>query len=224
MRAYVQVDESEVRPAVDLEIEINTKNDVMRERYLLGAKLVGKYGFPQLPAVTVHMENLIAVPFNLASKERNPKECICHFFLDDMQFERVWNNPAKYVPVLENFKYVCAPDFSFYETMPLAMQVWQVYRSRALAWWLLIHGVNVVPVAGWSDRPSFDWCFDGLPCGSSIAVSSTGCHRGDAPEVFRTGCAAALDRLPGSRLILFGDPVPGVDASGCLPGFASRFR
>lgn len=193
---------------MDMEISVNTKNDVMRERFLLGAKLTGKYGFPQLPAVIVHADGLRSVPFNLALKERNPKECICHFFIDDMQFERVWNNPDKYIPALQNFKYVCAPDFSFYEDMPLSMQIWQVYRSRALAWYLLINGVNVVPVAGWSNAASFGWCFDGLPQQSSIALSSVGCVRADlSKRCFSAGYSELIERVNGARVVLFGEKI-----------------
>lgn len=193
---------------MDMEISVNTKNDVMREHFLLGAKLTGKYGFPQLPAVIVHADGLRSAPFNLALKERNPKECICHFFIDDMQFERVWNNPDKYIPALQNFKYVCAPDFSFYEDMPLSMQIWQVYRSRALAWYLLINGVNVVPVAGWSDAGSFEWCFDGLPQQSSIAISSVGCARDDlSKRCFSAGYSELIERVNGARIILFGEKI-----------------
>lgn len=103
--------------------EINTINDVIRERYLYGSELDGKYGFPKLPTVNADLTGVKAVPFNLAQRELNPRNSVCHFFIDDHRFERLWNNPEKYFRILENFRYVCTPDFSFYDGMPLAMKI-----------------------------------------------------------------------------------------------------
>lgn len=61
--------------------KINTANDVIRERYIYGAEIVGKYGFPQLPVCNPNLSGVKAVPFNLANKEREPKKAVCHFSL-----------------------------------------------------------------------------------------------------------------------------------------------
>lgn len=60
-------------------IVVNTKEDVLKERYIAGADLVGRYGLPQLTPVYAHLEDVEPVPFNLASKEKHPKNCVCHF-------------------------------------------------------------------------------------------------------------------------------------------------
>lgn len=60
--------------------EINTINDVIRERYLYGSELDGKYGFPKLPTVNADLTGVKAVPFNLAQRELNPRNSVCHFF------------------------------------------------------------------------------------------------------------------------------------------------
>ena len=60
-------------------IIVNTKEDVLRERYIAGAELTEKYGFPQLQSIYANLENVEPVPFNLASKEKHPKNCACHF-------------------------------------------------------------------------------------------------------------------------------------------------
>ncbi len=59
---------------------LNTRYDVLKERFIYHAELVGKYDFPQLPEVHAHPEGLRAVPFNLAKNEKRPKECILHHF------------------------------------------------------------------------------------------------------------------------------------------------
>ena len=57
-------------------------------------------------------EFLIATPFNFALTEAEPQSNICHFYLDDYQFERVWREPDVYVPILKKFNAVIGADFS----------------------------------------------------------------------------------------------------------------
>ena len=64
------------------DIIVNTKEDVLRERFIHNATLVGKYDFPQLPPIQVAADDLRPVPFSLAAKEKRPQDCICHFFQD----------------------------------------------------------------------------------------------------------------------------------------------
>ena len=63
-------------------------------------------------------------------------EAWVHFYEDDAAFERLWNAPRKYLPILKRYKGVIAPDFSLYRDMPLVMQQWNIYRSHAVAVWL----------------------------------------------------------------------------------------
>ena len=44
-----------------------------------------------------------------------------------------------------------------------------------MAYYLQNSGFDVVPVATWCTSDDFEWCFDGLPEESSIAISSNGC-------------------------------------------------
>lgn len=44
-----------------------------------------------------------------------------------------------------------------------------------MAYYLQSKGFDVVPVATWCEVDDFDWCFDGLPEESSIAISTNGC-------------------------------------------------
>lgn len=208
--------------------DINTINDVIRERFLYGSELVGKYGFPKLPQVNARLTGVKAVPFDSARKERNPRDSVCHFFIDDHRFERLWNNPDKYFDILGNFRYVCSPDFSFYEGMPLAMKVWQVYRSRSLGWWLHVNGFQVIPSVGWNGQDSFDWCFDGLPVGGTVAVSTTGCCFADGWQCFADGYRAMIDRVSPAQVLVIGhdlpEPLRGLAPVVCLPDFGHDLR
>lgn len=187
---------------------LNTVNDTLKERYILGCELSGKYGFPKLPSVNAGLHEIRAVPFSGAKSEKRPKECICHFFIDDMHFERVWNNPEKYLDILANFKYVCAPDFSMYSDMPLVLQIYQVYRSRALAWYLYLHGIDIIPTVAWAFEDSYDFCFDGLPEQSTLAVSTNGCFLKEGTECYQNGFSEMCHRLRPKKILIVGREIP----------------
>ena len=205
-------------------IQTSTKNDVTRERFVYGAELVGKYQFPLLPRSRADLTGLQPVPFTSAAKEKHPKKSLCHFFTHDCEFEKLWNQPEKYFEMLGNFQYVCAPDFSLFGNMPLALQIWQVYRSRALSWWLSLHGVNIIPVATWAGAESYNFCFDGLPERSVIAVSTNGCFSASGKAAYRDGFREMVHRLQPEFVLVIGRELdPGIDCNIVyMPGQAQQ--
>ena len=62
-----------------------------------------------------------AILFSKAVRSTDFSSWVC-FYEDDASFERIWNNPNKYLPILKKFKGVISPDFSLYRDMPLVMQ------------------------------------------------------------------------------------------------------
>lgn len=142
--------------------------------------------------------------FNYALSDKNPEGAL-HFFIDDYQFERVWNSPEKYLDILKKYEAVLSPDFSLYLDMPLPMQRWNVYRSRALAHYWQKNGIKVIPTLSWSDNESYSFCFEGLPQNSVYAVSTVGVM--DNLEVFYQGLNTALDRLRPKRLLVYGSKI-----------------
>lgn len=183
---------------------IHTKNDILRERYISGAETNRQYGFPQLQPIYADVEGLIPVPFNNARKEKNPRNAVVHCFIDDTRFETLWKDPLKSLETLQNFKYVIPPDFSFYTTMPLALQIYQVYRTRAIHYFLSGFGIKCVPCVGWGTEDTFSWCFDGLPTDSTLAVSTNGCFPKKGKECYRKGFSEMCRRLNPNRVIVVG--------------------
>ena len=84
-----------------------------------------------------------------------------HFYIDDYRFERLWNDPHKYIDRLKLFDCMLTPDFSLYMDMPKAMQIWNIYRSRLIGQIAQDEGIKVIPTLSWSDSQSFKFCFDG---------------------------------------------------------------
>lgn len=114
------------------------------------------------------------IPFSKAVGGNNYSAWV-HFYEDDAVFERLWTRPERYLPILKRYEGVIAPDFSIYRDMPLVMQQWNVYRSRAIAHWLQGNGIPVVANVRWGDERTYSFCCAGVPRNASIAIGSHGC-------------------------------------------------
>lgn len=132
------------------------------------------YEMPTLKACNIIPTSLVS--FNAALTAKDHNQCV-HFFIDDYQFERIWNLPDRYVECLRQFQCVIAPDFSQYTDMPYPQRMWNNYRGKFIGAWLQSQGVTVIPNVTWSLPDSYDYCFDGIPQQSVIAINSTGAAR-----------------------------------------------
>lgn len=157
------------------------------------------------------------VPFHLAIYS---KKCFkrynayVHFFLDDYQYERLWNAPERYLTCLSRYGGVLAPDFSLYADMPKAMQIWNTYRNRLLAAWLQHNGVYVIPTVSWSDHKSYEFCFDGLPIGGTFALSTIGTQKSIRSKLlFEQGYKQFLRRCKPNALVVYGQHARILDST-----------
>lgn len=165
---------------------------------------VGKYGIPQIEAVTEYPHGEF-VPMNYAKTAKDKGDKIIHCFVDDYQFVRYWNHPDKYIPGLSQFKAVCAPDFSTYTDMPLAMQIYNHYRKHWLAAYWQTQGLTVYSTISWSTPQSYEWCFDGEPEGGIVAVSSVGTqNNAEGKRLFLQGYEEMMKRLSPTFVIFYG--------------------
>lgn len=146
------------------------------------------------------------VGFNYAKTETDPQDKGVHFFVDDYQFARLWNDPERYVGLLGRFKCVLTPDFSLYTDYPAAIQIYNHYRKHALGAYWQRKGLTVIPTIAWSDTASFEWCFDGEPKGGTVAVSSVGTQRNDhTKELFLNGYREMMKILYPETVIFCGN-------------------
>lgn len=145
--------------------------------------------------------------FNYAKTATETDQTL-HFFIDDYQFERIWNKPGEYLGLVSQFEAALTPDFSLYMDMPLPLQRYNEYRRRALGNYWQRNGVTVIPTLSWSDERSYDFCFGGLPMHATYATSTVGVKRDAmAMETWRAGMSAAIDALQPRRIILYGGAV-----------------
>ena len=135
---------------------------------------VGEYGIPQImPEYDVDgVEQWLS--FNSCVQTEVPEKRGVHFFIDDYQFDRVWQKPERYIETLARFGAVMSPDFSPYSDFPKAIQIYNHYRKHWCGWYWQRHGIKVIPTITWSSPETLEWAFDGEPVGGVVAISSVG--------------------------------------------------
>lgn len=150
--------------------------DVFKYWIFKDASQFGEFGLPLIRKSEVIPKGLLPFNYVRSSKmsDEEKKETYIHFFIDDYQFERVWNNPKSYLDSFKKFAGIIMPDFSVYTNFPKALQVYNVYKSRLLSFYFQQNGIDVIPNITWSDERSLDWVLDGLPINSVVALSSNG--------------------------------------------------
>ena len=165
----------------------------------------GKYDMPVLEGVD-HIPNKLQ-GFNYVLNKPD-HEAGVHFFLDDYQFERIWQRPDFYIEKLTDFDCVLTPDFSLYLDMPIAMQVWNIYRSRLIGQIMQDYGMTVIPTVSWAYKSSFDFCFDGLPKNATLAISTIGVKQNKEQfQIWVDGMDEMIERLSPKRIIVYGGQV-----------------
>ena len=174
---------------------------------------VGKYDIPQLAPV---YENEIGeikewIGFNYVLSDKEPEGKAVHFFIDDYQFQRLWNSPEKYMEKLARYEAVLTPDFSPYADMPLATQIFNHYRKHWVGALMQEYGVKVVPTIRASrDERSLDFYLDGEPKGGVVCISSMWTSDDEAREYFLREYETMRKTLKPEKIYVYGNEVEGL--------------
>lgn len=135
-----------------------------------------------------------------------------HFFLYDYKFERVWNKPDHDLEKLKRYRAVFSPDFSMYLEMNPVMQLYNTFRNRWCGANFAAHGMRVIPTVSWGDENTFDFCFEGIEKGSTVAVSTymVSAHdgRADQKDFFLKGYNEMLRCIEPERILCYNTPFP----------------
>jgi len=178
------------------------RRDVWNSALVRGAKFDGIWEMPILPRCDV-------VPTEL-TRFTDAKLCRANSsfiatYEHDYKFMRLWTQPRRYLRLFQAYGGAVSPDFSIYREMPLILQADSVYRSRALGFWWSQNGITVLPNVSWGDPRTFEFCFDGLPKHSVLAVSTLGSARDRIDRrFFADGLVVMLERLEPKVLVVHG--------------------
>jgi len=146
---------------------------LLGEIYAYGAKKVGKFNFPEIKPVNI-IPDAPVLSINYLLSCSNIENYWFHCFCDDYQFERLWNNFYKYLPLLKKARGIITTDFSLYRDYPNDLLIWNTYRNRVMAYAIQNVNCNTIPTATFGDENTWSWCFDSLPQNSSVAITTNG--------------------------------------------------
>lgn len=137
---------------------------------------------------------------------------MAHFFLYDYKFERIWKNPNTDLEKLKHYRAALSPDFSMYVEMAPVLQLYNTFRNRWCGAYFASKRIRVIPTVSWGNENAFEFCFDGIEKGSTVAVStymvSEHDNRQDQKEFFLRGYNEMLRRIEPEKIICYNEPFP----------------
>lgn len=166
------------------------------------------YGIPLMLDTPFIPKELVPYGTEVRRKYAQVRGKCVHFFIDDHKFEPLWSKPNKTLPPIQFLGQAISPDFSIDSDYPLAVNLWNVYRSRWLSRYWQEHSIDVIPNVTWTDEESFEYCFLGIPKYSMVAVGTVGVNSKVKKEVFRKGFERMLEEIEPSALIVYGETQP----------------
>ena len=168
---------------------------------------VGRYDIPQIYPEYELPEIEEWIGFNYVLSDKDPENKAVHFFVDDYQFERLWNRPDQYIPYLKRYKCVLSPDFSPYCDMPLATQIYNHYRKHWLGAYWQSQGITVIPTIRASTDPrSLEFYLEGEPQGGVVAYSTmwSANTRDEIQEAFKREWEGLITVLEPKAVVVYG--------------------
>ena len=147
------------------------------------------------------------IGFNYA-KTSERKDVGVHFYVDDYQFERVWNKPQDYTSILFDYDCILTPDFSLYMDMPMPMKIWNIYRSRFIGAYYQNEGLTVIPTVSWAEPETFEFCFKGIEKHGTVSISTIGVKQDDnAMKVWKDGVTEMIRQIEPSCILVYGGKI-----------------
>lgn len=184
------------------------KRDTFHAWMLEGLEFSPAWELPKLAAVDAQPKGL--VPFSAAmGADCDDFDCFVHFYEDDFRFERVWNEPRKYLPRLRKFAGVVMPDFSTCIDFPKPLKLWNCYRNQTIGAWFQSNGLVTLPNA--RHEPGCDWLIEALPAHSVTAICGRALVRDVAERRrFVWDLRVTVDRLEPTAIVYYGSDAYGV--------------
>lgn len=152
------------------------------------------------------------VPFSQRNKVIPSDDIAIGFHEMDPEFAEVLISPTDYDSDFSRFGAIITPDCSLYRCAPIAVQVTNVYRNRAIGYHYQRRGHYVIPQIRWGSEDTYTTkvfperiAFLGAPKHSIVAIGTYGCiqHRDDKYH-FKAGLEAMLYTLEPDTVLVYG--------------------
>lgn len=194
-------------------------DDGMNSELVSGADFDGFLGIPM-----IHKPDKLVIPSDIVPfSQRNRldgNDIAVGFYEMDTEFSEVLISPEKFIdefrrqPLItpENVKFFLSPDCSLYRDAPLAVQITNVYRNRAIGYYYQSHGAYVIPQVRWGNSLTYTTkvlpervAFLGVEMHSIVAIGTYGCFKTrDDKYHFEAGLAAMMETLEPEIVLVYG--------------------
>lgn len=150
-------------------------------------------------------------PFSVRNRAPSFNEAI-GFYEKDLNFAEVLRSPQNYIDDFGRFKALISPDCSLYRDAPLAVQLTNVYRNRAIGSYYQRRGQYVIPQIRWGNEYTYTTkyfpekiAFLGVEKHSIVAIGTYGCFDGrENKYYFSAGLEAMLETLEPQVVLVYG--------------------
>jgi hypothetical protein len=130
------------------------------------------------------------------------------FYRWDSFFESVWRYPQRYTDLFLRHEVaaVIECDFSLWVNDPLAVQVYNVFRSRWLGRLWQEHGLPVIPNLNWAGPDSYEFCFLGVPKHAPVVAVEcrTAGQTDEDRRAFLKGLREGARQIQPANVIVYG--------------------
>lgn len=187
-----------------------TLSDGCNPELVRGADFDGIFEIPIIkkPKKYVIPKNL--VPFSKMDKADPKSFAVCEYE-NDNQFKDILSHPGEYIDILKQYQGFISPDCSLYRDMPLAIQITNIYRNRAIGYCFQKHGVYVIPCVRWGDERTYTRkyfperiAFAGVEKNSIVSVGSYGQLKDKVNRYyFEAGMDAMMETLEPEIVLVY---------------------
>lgn len=187
-------------------------DDGMNPELVNGAELDGIFQIPKIKAPkNIFIPNGIT-PFTYRNKDPKSSHNAVGFYEMDINFSELLIAPDLCINELRCFGAMITPDASLYRNAPLAAQITNVYRNRAIGYYAQCKGLYVIPQIRWGSEETYTTkvlpekiAFLGAPKHSILAIGTYGCIDGkDNKYHFKAGLEEMLYELEPKDVLVYG--------------------
>ena len=176
--------------------------DVFKAFLVRNASYDGELEIPIIKGIKSVPNKLISFVDSIKAKDYNQW---VHFYIDDFHFTKIWDRPKECINHLKKFKGIVLPDFSIYRDMPLVMQYWNTYRSRAIGNYLQSNGIKVIVNIRYGDERTYECACLGAPHKSIIAIGTHGTVKNVVDRRYLdNGFDYIVDKLKPKTIVIYG--------------------
>lgn len=137
-------------------------------------------------------------------------DAFIHFYIDDQKFDGpqsgIWVKPYNAIEIIRHFSGAITPDFSTNADFPDPLKRNNTYRMRAFGRWLSVNGIPVINNVRWGTEETWDYCFDGIPYNSVVAIGTvaSGIHKLVNRPDFEKGLFKMVEILKPHTILVYG--------------------